>query len=176
MKVNLDTIKLREFRPEGDVAFIVNTWLKSYRNSSPMTSVPNNLYYPSQHQAIGNILKDPNTGVVIICSPNDEDQILAYSIFSKIVPVIHFIYTKFPYRGVGCGNMMYENIKALHDNPDVIFCTHVAKKWSAKAKKSSIVYDPFLLSPYILGVSHGAEIDNQSEDQPLSEDTALVQE
>lgn len=176
MKINANAIRMRAFNPETDVNVIVNTWLKSYRNSAPMTSVPNDLYYPSQHHIIANILKNPDTVVMILCSPEDEQLILGYSVFSRSMPLIHFMYVKFPYRNVGCAGLMFKNIQGLHGDDKVLFCTHVAKKWNAKAKKSKIVYDPFLLAPYILGNRDESQGNIEQENQPVGADATLVQE
>lgn len=124
------------FRPfvASDHNFILNSWLKSWRNG-PLRSIPNEQYYAEQTFVVQQLLA--NSRVTVACSPDDAEQIFGY-IVSQDSPAgryVHYLYVKLPYRQVGIARALLE--QAALAAP--VFTTHyraaICKKLNIRKAK-----------------------------------------
>jgi GNAT superfamily N-acetyltransferase len=133
---------------KADESFIYHSWLKSYRDSPTVRSIPNTIYFARHHDIIERLFNDPATVVNIACNPEDENQIYGYIVGGKWTgvdasgPVIHWIYVKHPFRGAGIGGTLEKLLVA--DAANVVF-THRVKQMDRLLKDKAYTYNPYLL-------------------------------
>lgn len=106
---------------ESDLAFIRNTWLLSFRLSHFAGTLPDDLYLPAQTEQIGRLLGISQT--LIACDLEDQDTILGYLTHQD--QVIHYIYVKEDWRGIGVARGLYKSaglegksVSYTHKTPD----------------------------------------------------------
>lgn len=142
------TVTLRKLR-QGDTPFIFNSWLKSYRDSATVRSIPNRVYYEKQHRVIERLLE--SSVVYILCDGDNPDQILGYAVVDTDTTknLVHWVYVKHKYRRKGYTSGLFKYVAAelgMDAKPWVF--TH----WSKGAEffrdkykdKVDIEYNPYL--------------------------------
>lgn len=77
----------------------------------------------------------PGTEVKVICDSEDQDIILAYSVFSS--DTVHWMFTKEAWRKQGFAKRLLPE--------DVRIVTHLTKPGNAIRKKYNLLYNPFLV-------------------------------
>jgi hypothetical protein len=158
---------------ESDFPFILNSWLKSYRNSSMCKDIPNGVYYKLHGERVKEILFDPSTLVLMMVNSQDVEQIMGYVICNSKAPVLHYIYVKQAFRQYGLGGFLVKAAQAQFPNL-ATHCTHIARKWAPKAKAFNLVFNPYIGS--IIDDSPGITEEALSENLESDEFTPLVQE
>lgn len=91
---------------ENDKAFIVQTWVKSYRAGNDFVKlIPPPYYYPGQKDVINKALAISKTDVA--CDPENEDVIYGWASSMQLEePVFHYAYVKSAFRGFGIGRIL----------------------------------------------------------------------
>lgn len=127
---------------ESDVAFIFNSWLKSFRQSNLCKGITDTIYYNEHHKVIENLLLTCDT--FILCPESNPDDIYGYICAEKIdgVFVVHFIYIKHIYRGLGLAKKLVEVFE--HDYNSAGMYTHDTRIGETLAKKYNFVYNPYV--------------------------------
>lgn len=101
-----------DFRPArpSDVPFILDSWIKSFRESPWAGVVPNNQFYDVTRSAIEGLL-ERGARLVVACSKADPDQILGWSCTEKVRggDAAHFVYVKDPYRRRGLATELIQH-------------------------------------------------------------------
>lgn len=123
----------------ADVPFLYNSWLKSYRDSPSVTSIPNTLYYAGQHAVIEKLFETPDVETVIACNPEDEGQIYGYVVAAP--GVLHWLYVKHTFRGHGVGKMLLAEMGLSKE----FFYTHRVKNSDRLVGDRHAVFNPYLL-------------------------------
>lgn len=149
MKLKASDIKLRPFA-EKDFNFIMSTWLKSYKSSEFAHSIPNEVYYTQHQNLIYNILKHSTNSISILCSPDDDDQIIGYIVYNTEIPLIFYTYVKHAFRKYGVGRILFTGVrdhyaKELKTDDFPVMATHKCRRWSQAAKKFNLIYNPYML-------------------------------
>lgn len=137
-------VRLRNMRPE-DKSFILNSWLKSYRQAPAVRRMENNAYYHEQQKVIHDLLD--NVNVLIACNEADNNQIYGYLVSQRIsnVFVIHFLYTKLTFRNCGIAKMLIQ--ARDHDLGKVAAVyTHHTDAANRLAYKYRFTYNPYITS------------------------------
>jgi len=94
--------------------------------------------FMSRYQVIAEQLVAKNEGSIkIACLKEDSSVILGYAIVNNDGTVLHFVFCKKPWRGIGV-------IKDLVPNT-VTTVTHLTKTGMSILKKKQLEYDPFSL-------------------------------
>ena len=138
-------IKIRPAKAE-DLNFILNSWLKRYRDAIRARFVTDGVYYAYQHEAITKILQQPGLKAVVACNPDDEDQIYGYLIAEDhhIVPdlrLLHWLYVKGPLRRFGIAKALLESV---NDNSRKnVHYTHKTKLVEFLDKDNQWIYNPY---------------------------------
>ena len=127
---------------EADIAFIFNSWLKSYRNSLLADKISNPVYYQFQHEAIERLLK--RCTVQVICSAADNNELQGYVVYEIVdgVLVFHFAYVKHVYRKLGLLKLATKSLNISEGG----FYTHdtaIGNK-IIRDKKLKFIYNPYL--------------------------------
>ncbi len=130
-----------------DVAFVFNSWLKSFRDAPAMVNLSNTTYYKEMHRCIERVVQSDTCRVVVACSsvPGDENVIFGYAIGEALGGelVIHWAYCKHPFRGFGIGKALEaELLKNTHNT--VTYSCH-SKLSRALNKTRNYNYNPFAL-------------------------------
>jgi len=94
---------LREMTAD-DRSFILSSWLKSYRDTDFARHISNDAYYAGQARLIDDLL---DTSCVIVASdPEYPTSIYGYVVYKD--NILHYLYTKYPFRRNGVANLLYE--------------------------------------------------------------------
>lgn len=132
---------------EDDVALILNSWLKSYRNSPGITTCPNDIYFSEtmgQKAKIMKLLAECDTSVA--CDPNDPSQVYGWATW-ELMPdttsVIHYCYVKQSYRRQGIARALASHAGAAPGTP--FWITHTTPVIDALRKAGiNCIYNPFV--------------------------------
>lgn len=145
VKIDIDNdVLVRPVKPEEDLLFIFNSWLKSYRCSDFAMHIDNEDYYKNHHRLITSIIKQPNNSISIMCDPEDTSHILGYIIYNTKEPIVYYTYVKHGFRGLGLGRYLLEGIRKNYGKDAIVTCTHKPKNWR-KIKKIGLDYNPYLI-------------------------------
>lgn len=143
---DLPGITLRGLR-DGDIDFLLSSWLKSYRNrgvkgfqvGKQALPMKDSVYYLGHHDLAERAIKE---GVVIVACPSDDTNVIYGYIIGEIVDgadVIHYIFVKQDFRGFGIGGKLFNALS----NQEKVFYTgefHFKKKIKGKI----LVFNPYL--------------------------------
>lgn len=97
-------MKIRPFK-EGDLNFILSTWLRSYydaltmfsRRASAKIAPPNEIFFKEHQAKIKELVKSAD--VQICTAPDDDNQIVGYIVTKG--DCLHFCYVKQVFRKLG---------------------------------------------------------------------------
>lgn len=129
-------MKIREMR-EGDVNFILSTWLKSYYESlkhygnKGCPHPKDDVFFQGHQKKIKQILE---SGSCLIChAPDEENQIIGWIVYNQ--DAVHYCYVKNVYRKLGIAKALKAKVSA-------------PKKYSHHTKFSrylnqGLQYDPY---------------------------------
>lgn len=138
--------KLFDIRPllSADVPFVYNSWLKSYRDSPMVKSIPNTIYYAEHHKVIENLLKQTNCLAAVACNPEDANQIYGYIVGEMIEKAlcVHWVYCKHPFRGNGIAKALFQWIGESTANT----YTHRVKNVEKLIGERPFTFNPYLLN------------------------------
>lgn len=133
---------------DDDVDYIYGTWLNCYRVESALTKgIPKDLYFKRHHRVVEDILARPEVSVgVVVLGPDAEadDPIAAYAVVElnpTTRPVIHFMYTKLDWRGLGFARDLLAHFKV-----DPNRCVYSHKTFLAQQilrKYPGSAFDPY---------------------------------
>lgn len=130
-----------------DMPFVFNSFLKSYRDSPTTSGIPNGLYYAAQHLIIERCVADPAAVALAAVSTAESDQIYGYALGARHdnAAVLHWSYTKHPFRGFGIAKTLMAAI--VGEKPDIaVYFTHRMRNIGQLLKnKQSYIYNPYLL-------------------------------
>lgn len=111
----MDAILVREIQKE-DENFVLSTWFNSYKSTNKR---PHYLLDESLNKVQRQLLK--NSRVFVASSLNEKEIIYGYVIASdyNAFCVIHWIYVKSIYRGLGIGKKLFQ--KAIGDKKHLAY-------------------------------------------------------
>jgi GNAT superfamily N-acetyltransferase len=97
-----DLIEIRQGN-SSDANFILNSWLKSYRESEFGSDIPKHTYFVGHHELVTKAIQ--RSQVFCAVSKEDSSQIYGWICLEpgkeSKVPSLHYCYVKHPYRGWG---------------------------------------------------------------------------
>jgi GNAT superfamily N-acetyltransferase len=128
---------------EPDVAFIFNSWLRSYRDSYFAKGIAATVYFTEHHKVIEQLLK--TCTVYIACDSTDTSNIFGYICAEEIdgIFVIHYTYVKETYRKLGVSKMLVKYFGVELGEKASIY-THKTKIGNAIAEKKHCIYSPYV--------------------------------
>ena len=132
---------------EEDANFILNSWLKSFRNSFFAKSINSTVYFTEHHKVLRKLLKRSTT--LIACNPEDANQIYGYLVLEKVdgILCIHFTYTKQVFRKLGVQRQLLALVNHDFDNDSALY-SHDTKMARELAAKFKLVYHPYIWINY----------------------------
>ena len=128
---------------EDDLAFIFNSWLKSYRFSHLAEKITNTIYFADHHKVIERLIED--SSVVVACNEEDPSQVYGYIVGGALdgIALLHFIYVKHTFRNMGVGKTLLDAMG--HDKEKAGVYTHHTRMADKLAAKYNFVYHPYLM-------------------------------
>ena len=128
---------------EDDLAFIFNSWLKSYRFSHLAEKITNTIYFADHHKVIERLIEDSK--VVVACNEEDPSQVYGYVVGGALdgIALLHFIYVKHTFRNMGVGKTLLAAMG--HDKEKAGVYTHHTRMADKLAAKYNFVYHPYLM-------------------------------
>jgi len=145
MAVTDSVVQIREGR-SSDMAFVTNSWLKSFRSSGLFCQlVPNDIYYQQHHKILEHLI--PRGLLLVLCNLEDPDQILAWALAEKQsdILILHYVYVKHSLRKNGLMNALLGELEK-HEKPAFKFTTHMTSSWDElNPKRRGWIYNPYCL-------------------------------
>lgn len=128
----------------GDLNFVLNSWLKRYRDAIRARFVSDKVYYAVQHEVITKILQQPGLVALVACNAAEPNQIYGYVIAEKnhIVPdlmLVHWIYVKGPFRKFGLAKSL---LSALPQDRSNVHYTHRTRNVEFLDKNQQAIFNP----------------------------------
>jgi hypothetical protein len=103
-------VKLRQanFENLGERNFIVDTWLKSFKESHYAGPLPDDMYWRIYSDVINRLIDKQSVSVLVACSSDDDGIIYGYIVTEMFdVPVCHWLYVKYIYRKMGIARVLF---------------------------------------------------------------------
>ncbi len=111
-------VSFREWRDE-DRAFVMDSWLRSYRSSKWAGITPNHLYFDVTRVCINQLL-DRGAKILIAHAPTSEDAIIGFLCYEQLKNgevAVHYCYVKDPYRRAGVASRLIARVYTDHEKP-----------------------------------------------------------
>lgn len=130
-----DLVAIRDFLP-GDKNFVFATWLRGlYYGDSWFREVKKDVFMDNYHRFIERLLETPGVQVKVACLKNDPEVILGYSVVSELAPVLHWVFVKTAWRGIGIAkSLVPEGVTTI---------THATKLGLSISKRKDLVFNPW---------------------------------
>lgn len=127
---------------EGDLNFILNSWLTSYRLSPYTKRIDKHTYYEFHQEKLKQLL-DRKPNILIACAPDFHDQIFGYIVYEFEPDVIHYIHVKKTYRKLGIADAM---LKVLDIEKRPHLYTHFTLDGAYLTTKynKQLIFNPYL--------------------------------
>jgi Acetyltransferase (GNAT) family len=137
---------LTRHRTENDSNLIYSSWLQSLYQKDPYKFIPQSIYF--KHQAI--LIKQllDRSQVLILCFPEDPDEVVGYAVYEikNDIPIIHYLYVKLPYRKRKLMTGLLQEI--LQQRQLLFYTTFIPAMISIRKSITGVkmVFDPFLVN------------------------------
>lgn len=94
----------------GDLPFVFNSWLESYKAYPLALGVPKAKYFADQHALITELLRRGECLMAV--NPADDTHLLGYVVHEPARRVVHYVYVKHPLRREGIARHLLSAIHA----------------------------------------------------------------
>jgi hypothetical protein len=129
---------------DSDISFVYNSWLKNYKES-PDNKIFGSSYYLFQKHLIRDILD--RASILLVCDEKDSWHIYSYIVYEIVgdIFIIHWVYTKGPFREFGFARSLIETIRVENIGlDDEVVITHRGKFYKFVSDKIKHIYKPEL--------------------------------
>ena len=128
---------------QDDIAFVSNSWLKSYRDADAVAGCPNRVYFPWQHRVLERLI--PRAALLVACLDSDPSKIAGWCCYERQsgAIVLHYVYVKGKHRRLGLARQMIEMVRDAEAVPTVFF-THRTPVVDRLPLGPEWIYHPFL--------------------------------
>lgn len=98
-------VSFRKLWP-GDVPFLFDSWLKSFRKAREVAEVPGHIYRDGQHALAARLLE--RCGALVAFNPRIPEQIIGWAVSERVETtfLVHYVYVKHPFRRFGIGRAL----------------------------------------------------------------------
>lgn len=123
---------------EDDKNFIMSTILKGiYYGDSAFSHMKKQTFMKKYHPIIESLVLKNGHNIKVSCLKEDPNVILGYAILDNDPTVLHWVFCKKSWRGIGIiKDLVPSTIKSV---------THLTKTGLSIVKNKSYEYDPFLM-------------------------------
>lgn len=140
----------------ADAPFIVNGWVREMRHSPWARHVPNGVYEPCQHELVHQVLA--GSSAIVACNRDNPEHLYGCIVhsgrnkeyartWSNRSRIVHWVYVKGAYRGLGLGRALLFASFDGGQKPDEIVCTQASQLLANKdlVARYNVIYSPYLL-------------------------------
>lgn len=138
------TLLVRQAMPD-DAAFIIHSWLASFREGDMVEGVPNQVYYHVHHKIVESIMQ--RATMTVLSDPQAPEVIYAWICWEAVDNgiIIHYCYVKNDFRNNRLGTTLL-NAVLESERPPVVFATHRVRPMGFEFRKRKWIYNPYLLA------------------------------
>lgn len=131
--------RYREMWP-GDVSFVFHSWLNSHAKWQRLEHEAKARYFTQQHAVLEVLLR--RSRVLVACDPAAPAEVWGYLVFEETprACVVHWLYTKRLFRGLGLARRLVETAQALAPKP--LQHTHETQPGKKLAAKWGSTFNP----------------------------------
>lgn len=126
-----------------DTPFILNSWLKRYRDAVHPRLISDKAYYEVQHAVIRKILAAPGLKVLVACDKEDANHIYGYCVAETLAEgwdIVHWVYVKGPFRRFGIGKTLIKDATA---GTQKVHYSHRTKLVDLLDRDHAATFNPF---------------------------------
>jgi len=128
----------RDYDRSTDFNFILNSWLKSYKDSDACRNIDSKVYYKQYAIIIQSLLESQNTTIIA----DSTNPSIIYGYINYLNPNhINFVYIKFALRRNQLAKQLLQAINT--DLTDTITITHYSYILDSLKNKYQLSYNPF---------------------------------
>lgn len=133
-----ELVTLRQGRPD-DLAFVLDSWLQSYRDNNPEArALPRALFYSMHRRVVERLLA--RSLVVVACAKDNPNHILGWAAYETEPGVLHYLYVKAAYRGHDISRWL----AAVVQSRGCTWLSHRTPKLERVAKALGLTLNPYL--------------------------------
>lgn len=150
-------IKIRQ-ATESDRHYIINTWLRSYREHSTwklLYYMPEKEYNIRYRRIILSILQSPNVTISILTPSDDDSLILGYAVYEPTT--LHYIHIRKEFQKLGLAKLL---ISHLFDGRNMRY-SHQTKPFQARFRVEDWSFTPWLILG--IGIDTNKDIDEKGK-------------
>lgn len=127
---------------DGDLNFILNSWLTSYRLSPYTKRIGKEMYYQFHQEKLKALLeRKPN--VLLACAPDYPDQIFGYIVYEFDPDVIHYLHVKKTYRKLGIADALLQ-VLDINNKPHLYTHFTLDAAYITTKYKDNLIFNPYL--------------------------------
>ena len=129
---------------DADVAYVLKSWIETYRRESLWSKhMDNDVFYPNHRAVAVECVQQDDT--VVAADANDPSHLVGFACGRRHRGglAMHFVYVKFALRGFGVGRALVNAFEWNGEEP--IVATHWTYAIDGLSTKMSIAYNPYLL-------------------------------
>lgn len=128
----------------SDAAFIIHSWLQSFRDGDMVEGVPNQVYYHNHHKLVASLLR--KAAVTVLSDPSAPEVIFGWFCWESCDRgiIIHYAYVKNEFRNNRLGTRILNEI-LKSEQPEYVFATHRVNPMGFEFRKRNWIYNPYLL-------------------------------
>lgn len=139
-------IAIRHYDSIGDEAFLLSTWMKSFRDSGVVRAVPTPVYNIGQRTRIMKLMRQPDTKILVACDDDTPEFVYGYMVYGSN-NTVHYLYTKGQYRKYGIAKELLREL----DSTQPVFYTHKSPEiWLERKLKDDANLQNYIFNPYLL--------------------------
>lgn len=133
----------------GDVAFIFSSWINSYNDANYESKrTRTSIEKPEKHLEIEELIRNPNTTVVVACNPEDPDQFFGFACGTTVQDpvskvqylVLHYVYVKQNFRNKKLATSLIQSLPGYEENK-IFFCSQITYTWEKIMPKFKCVFN-----------------------------------
>jgi ribosomal protein S18 acetylase RimI-like enzyme len=102
---------------EDDVGFVLDSWLRSFRDAWPNCAMPMQVYYEHYRPIAMGLLQRDGVRGMVACRPDQPSRLYGYVVAEHAgdIPVLHYLGVKRAYRGVGIAAALARAVGIVDD-------------------------------------------------------------
>lgn len=138
-------VSFRLYRPE-DLHLVRNSFLRTFRRSPVTRLIGTDVYDSVYLPVINEFIGSPDINLCLAVNPEDHDRIFSWCAFQKLggVQILHYAYTKSPFRGFSLPKKTLEHFGFNLEEP-FFYTLLSADALKLRKKYPHAVYNPYLL-------------------------------
>lgn len=132
---------------DSDKPFLLNSWLRSYWESSPFTrGITRQTFFRDHHSLASATLAN---AVTLVAVPAEGEDLICGWVCADALAggglLVHYVYVKESFRRFGLARSLIGEFKVELEPPTFKMCSHMTPRVEARLVAENIEYSPYLL-------------------------------